>query len=155
MPKIGQIFRPLAIQNNQPSFMTSWCHGAPGIALARLGSLQYLDTPDIRYQIDLALQTTATYAWQGVDHLCCGNLGRVDILLEASRRLSRPELIAQVPQQIAWMIDRAKQTGGFHLFHKVTQGVYHPGFFRGVAGIGYELLRLTEPDLLPSVLLWE
>ncbi|MFM7363091.1 MAG: type 2 lanthipeptide synthetase LanM family protein, partial [Cuspidothrix sp.] len=148
-------FRPFVLKDNQPRFMTSWCHGAPGIALARLGSLPYLDTPEIRRDIDIALQTTEKYSWQGVDHLCCGNLGRVDILLEASRRLSRPELIAKVPQQMAWVVDRAKQTGGFHLFHKVTQGVYHPGFFRGVAGIGYGLLRLAEPDLLPSVLLWD
>ncbi|MBD2131438.1 type 2 lantipeptide synthetase LanM [Sphaerospermopsis sp. FACHB-1094] len=148
-------FRPFVLKDNQPSFMSSWCHGAPGIGLARLGSLPYLDTPEIRRDIDIALQTTEKYSWQGVDHLCCGNLGRVDILLEASRRLSRPELMAQVPQQIAWVVDRAKQTGGFHLFHKVTQGVYHPGFFRGVAGIGYELLRLAKPDVLPSVLLWD
>jgi lantibiotic modifying enzyme len=148
-------FRPFVLKNNQPAFMTSWCHGAPGIGLARLGSLKYLDAPEIRRDIDIALQATQKFSWQGVDHLCCGNFGRVDVLLEASRQLSRPELLETVPQHIACVVDRAKQTGGFHLFHNVTQGVYHPGFFRGVAGIGYELLRLAEPDLLPSVLLWD
>ncbi|MBW4644890.1 MAG: type 2 lantipeptide synthetase LanM family protein [Goleter apudmare HA4340-LM2] len=148
-------FRPFVLKDNKPAFMNSWCHGAPGIALARLGSLQYLDAPEIRQDIDIGLQVTQKFSWQGVDHLCCGNFGRVDVLLEASRRLARPELLEIVPQQIAWVVNRAKQTGGFHLFHNVTQGVYHPGFFRGVAGIGYELLRLAEPGLLPSVLLWE
>jgi lantibiotic modifying enzyme len=33
--------------------------------------------------------------------------------------------------------------------------VDNPGFFQGKAGIGYELLRMARPDLLPSVLLWE
>jgi lantibiotic modifying enzyme len=33
--------------------------------------------------------------------------------------------------------------------------VLDPGLFVGLAGIGYELLRLTEPRQLPSVLLWE
>jgi type 2 lantibiotic biosynthesis protein LanM len=148
-------FRPFVLKDKQPTFMTSWCHGAAGIGLARLGSLKYLDTPAMRQDIDIALQTTQKFSWLGVDHLCCGNFGRVDVLLEASRRLARPELLETVPMQIAWVVERAKQTGGFHLFHKVTQGVYHPGFFRGVSGIGYELLRLSEPDLLPSVLLWD
>jgi len=31
----------------------------------------------------------------------------------------------------------------------------NPGFFTGISGVGYELLRLTHPDVLPSVLLWE
>ena len=30
--------------------------------------------------------------------------------------------------------------------------VDNPGFFQGTAGIGYELLRMARPDLLPSVL---
>jgi lantibiotic modifying enzyme len=33
--------------------------------------------------------------------------------------------------------------------------VDNPSFFQGTAGIGYELLRMARPDLLPSVLLWE
>lgn len=148
-------FRPFVVKDNQPGFMTSWCHGAPGIGLARLGGLNYLDSPQIRRDIDIALEVTQKFSWQGVDHLCCGNFGRVDVLLEASQRLGRPELVSALPQHIAWAVDRAKQTGGFHLFHGVRQGVYHPGFFRGVAGIGYELLRLADPDLLPSVLLWQ
>jgi lantibiotic modifying enzyme len=37
----------------------------------------------------------------------------------------------------------------------LPRSVYQPGFFQGMAGIGYALLRLAHPDLLPSVLLWE
>jgi lantibiotic modifying enzyme len=33
--------------------------------------------------------------------------------------------------------------------------VYNPGLFQGMAGIGYQLLRLACPDELPSLLLWE
>lgn len=148
-------FRSFVANDKQPSFTTSWCHGAPGIGLARLGSLKYLDSPEIRQEIDIALQTTQEFPWRGVDHLCCGNFGRVDVLLEGARRLSRPELLETVPKQIVWAMARAEQTGGFHLFHNIPQGIFHPGFFRGIAGIGYQLLRLAEPDLLPSVLLWK
>ncbi len=31
----------------------------------------------------------------------------------------------------------------------------NPGFFNGVSGVGYQLLRMTHPDLLPSILLWD
>jgi lantibiotic modifying enzyme len=31
---------------------------------------------------------------------------------------------------------------------------FTPGFFQGISGIGYELLRLNNPDI-PSVLLFE
>ncbi len=37
------------VRENKPSFMTSWCHGAPGICLGRLGGLSILDTPEIRH----------------------------------------------------------------------------------------------------------
>ena len=32
---------------------------------------------------------------------------------------------------------------------------HNVGFFTGLAGIGYTLLRYAEPDLLPSVLAFE
>jgi lantibiotic modifying enzyme len=30
-----------------------------------------------------------------------------------------------------------------------------PGFFQGVSGIGYELLRLNAPESLPNILLFK
>ena len=30
-----------------------------------------------------------------------------------------------------------------------------PGLFNGLAGIGYQMLRLAAPGRIPSVLLWE
>jgi len=43
-------------------FSASWCHGAPGIGLARLGGVSLLDTPEIRTDIEAALETTLRYA---------------------------------------------------------------------------------------------
>ena len=54
-------------------FLVTWCHGAPGIALARLGSLSIYQTDEILQDVEVALQTTQKYGLQGVDHLCCGN----------------------------------------------------------------------------------
>ncbi|MEQ9481960.1 type 2 lanthipeptide synthetase LanM family protein [Coleofasciculus sp. F4-SAH-05] len=146
--------RSYALIDGKPTSMTSWCHGAPGIGLARLGSLASLDTPDIRAEIAIALKTTLQFSWQNIDHPCCGNCGRMEVLLVAAQKLLRPDLVEIVKKQANWMVRRAKQVGGFHLFPQFPQDIYNPGFFQGTAGIGYEFLRLAHPDLLPSVLLW-
>ena len=147
--------RSLINKNNQPSFMTTWCHGATGIGLARLGSLAILDTPEIRQEIAIALNTTLKFGLQDIDHPCCGNCGRIELLLVAAQKLSRPELREIAQKQAASVVARAKQAGAFHLFPNLPKDVYNPVFFQGTAGIGYELLRLAYPNILPSVLLWD
>jgi type 2 lantibiotic biosynthesis protein LanM len=137
------------------SFMTSWCHGAPGICLARLGSLSLLDTQQVRQEIEIALKTTQKADWHRVDHLCCGNFGIVEVLQVAAQQLSRPDLLQTAYKRAAWVVARAQQAGCFRLFPYVHKDIYNPSFFTGTAGIGYQLLRLGYPDLLPSVLLWQ
>jgi len=41
------------------------------------------------------------------------------------------------------------------LFHNVSVDIFNPGFFQGLSGIGYGLLRLAEPEKLDSVLIFE
>ncbi|GAP94813.1 type 2 lanthipeptide synthetase LanM family protein [Leptolyngbya sp. NIES-2104] len=136
-------------------FATSWCNGAPGIGLARLGSLAILETDEIRQEIAIALQTTQKLGIQDIDHLCCGNFGRIETLLVGAIQLKQPELAEIAQKQAAWIVTRAINTGSFQLFPKLFRGIYNPGFFQGSAGIGYELLRLAHPEQLPSVLLWQ
>jgi type 2 lantibiotic biosynthesis protein LanM len=139
----------------EPAYQWQWCHGAPGIGLARLGGLGVLDTGQVREDIELAVQTTLDFGVQGVDHPCCGNLGRAELLLSAGQRLARPEL-EEAARANAWRaVSRAERTGGFVLHPMLPRQVDNPGFFQGTAGIGYQFLRLARPNLLPSVLLWE
>jgi type 2 lantibiotic biosynthesis protein LanM len=137
----------------QVSCMNSWCHGAAGIALARLGSLQTLDNTDLRTAIDRAVATTQQAGCQPIDHLCCGNLGRLETLLTAVQVLDRPDLIPIVQKQLSNLIHRAEARGGFYLFP--DKNLFNPGFFQGLSGIGYALLRLAKPDRYPNVLLWQ
>lgn len=142
-------------KSGEPGYLWQWCRGAPGIGLARLGGLSILDTEQVREDIELALQTTLEFGVKGVDHPCCGNLGRAEILLSAGQRLSRPEL-EEAARARAWRtVTRAEQSGGFLSHPMLPKQVDNPGFFQGTAGIGYELLRMARPDQLPSVLLWE
>jgi lantibiotic modifying enzyme len=135
------------LRSSQISFMTNWCHGAPGIGLARLGSLAILDNKEIHQDIEMALKTTQDFGISAIDHLCCGNFGRIEFLLEASCQLKRPELLDEALLKASLLVKQFEKTDSF-------ADVYDPSFFRGIAGIGYELLRLAEPNSLPSVLLW-
>lgn len=138
-----------------PEYRVSWCGGAPGIGMARLGGLSMYRTAEIEQQIDAAIQTTQNFGWQGVDHLCCGNFGRIDVLVLAGQKLSRPDLHEFAHRKATWAVKRAKQNGGYQLFADLPHSVFNPVFFQGMAGIGYELLRLAMPTALPSALLWE
>ncbi|HET7639605.1 MAG TPA: lanthionine synthetase LanC family protein, partial [Ktedonobacteraceae bacterium] len=62
----------------------------------------------------------------------------------------------EVARSRVWqVVARAEQTGSFLLHPLLPERVYNPSFFQGMAGIGYELLRMAYPGGLPSVLLWE
>jgi lantibiotic modifying enzyme len=142
-------------QTEQPVFLSQWCHGAAGIGLARLGSLGMVNTPDMEREIAIALDTTQRDVLQAVDHVCCGNLGRVEVLFIGAQRCSRPDWYQVAFQSAMKVIARARRTGAYQLFADLPHGVLNPGFFQGTAGIGYQLLRLAQPEQLPSVLLWE
>ncbi len=113
-----------------------------------------VETPEIKREVEIALQTTQKHGLQAIDHICCGNLGRAEVLLVGAKRYSRPDWRQVALQQATSVVERAKQTGVDQLFSNLPNSVFNPGFFQGTAGIGYELLRLANDDL-PSVLLWE
>jgi type 2 lantibiotic biosynthesis protein LanM len=142
-------------EETQPAYKANWCHGAPGIGLARLGGLPILDNGHIRRDVEAAIRTTLRMDQEGPDHLCCGNLGRVDLLLVARRHLDRPDLVDAARSRADRVARRARDAGGFSLHTSLSHRVHMPGFFMGTSGIGYQLLRVEQPEVLSSVLLWE
>jgi len=153
IPELGNwpSFRPSVSKDNL-TCMCAWCHGATGIGLARVSTLDILDTPEIHQDIETAINTTINYGLSDIAQLCCGNMGRVEFLLTAGSKLNRPELLELAMQLANQVIARAKSQGHYG-YGRILD--FHPGFFQGAAGIGYELLRLAYPDQLPSVILWE
>lgn len=139
----------------QSRFLVTWCHGAPGIALSRLGGLSIYQTDEILQDVEVALQTTLKYGLQGLDHLCCGNFGRIEVLLVAAQKLFRPHLLEIAQKQAAWVVAQPDRVVTYHLFNNLPNSLFNPGFFQGTAGIAYQMLRLAYPEMLPSVLLWE
>jgi type 2 lantibiotic biosynthesis protein LanM len=144
----------------QGIFMTSWCHGAPGIALARLGSLSVIDNEAIRSDINNGLSTTLKFVRDPAkgqrDHLCCGHFGRADILLAAGQMLGIDEYTQAALNLASARIEQAHKNGDYCLLRGLPRDLPQPGFFNGLAGIGYTCLRFSQlDDPLPSALLWE
>ncbi len=139
-------------------FSVAWCHGAVGIGLARLASLELELEGDesrraeMRRELDVALETTAKYG-AGSDHtLCHGALGNAELLARAGRLLDRPDAVRRAGEIAAIVCDEVL-AGRFHC--GVPGGYETPGLMDGLAGIGYGLLRLAAPETVPSVLLLE
>jgi lantibiotic modifying enzyme len=136
------------------AFPDQWCHGAAGIALARLGSRSIAPAPALDEEIAIALHTTRRRGLSAVDHLCCGNAGRIEALWVGAQRMGRREWHDAALELASRMRARARRAGTYQLFPNLPCDVFNPGLFRGAAGIGYQWLRLAAPEL-PSVLLWE
>ncbi len=140
-------------------FSNSWCNGAPGVALGRAGSLHLCDTPRVREDLDWALATTQSETLSEGDFICCGNLGRVDVLLYASQRMAhsasrRTSLSRTAHQLAAKVIQRAESAGGFALMPGEIFR-FDPRLFVGLTGVGYTLLRLSGRASLPSLMAME
>jgi type 2 lantibiotic biosynthesis protein LanM len=152
--------------NNWPDFRAgggfggSWCHGAPGIGLARLGCVSYHPDAESHREIDTAIQWMQANPPNPSDHLCCGELGNLELLLAAGLRLGRADWVRKAQIRGAAALARAHcpQDGspsGFQSNLGPCESIFMPGLFNGLAGIGYQMLRLAAPDRVPSVLLWE
>ena len=136
-------------------FPSSWCHGGAGIGLARLGTLESLDRVENINEIEIAVNQARMHAANGPDQICCGALSRVELLIAAGRKLSRPELIDCGHKIANKVVARATRLGGYACLQRAPRAVQVPGLFNGLAGIGYQLLRLLEPDKIPSIHLFE
>lgn len=133
----------------EPQFMVAWCHGAPGIGMARLTRLSQMDDAEVRSEIAAAVRATLDYGSDTNDCLCHGTLGNLELLLLARETLDDTRLDAPLRTGTSAVVDRISQ---LNWQCGVPMGVETPGLMTGLAGIGYGLLRLVEPHRVPSVL---
>ena len=143
-------------------FTTAWCHGSPGIALARLEALEFGESEDenasdFADDLDKALATTRNPELDPVDHLCCGNAGRIEVLLSAHRSLQDVSLRTEAEALERKLRRRAEgsaeESEGRYRWSEEDPEAFVPGLMVGAAGLGYTLLRLEDETALPGVLL--
>lgn len=131
-------------------FRVAWCHGAPGIGLARLDTLDVLDDADVRAEILAAVETTAALGLGNANQsLCHGDLGNLELLFRARRCLPHPHLHAQYELAKATVFARGRQ---LRWRCGTPQYVETPSLMIGLAGMALQLLRMANPEQVPSIL---
>ena len=140
----------------RPTFARSWCHGAPGIAIARLrASMVDGDfTESYRAKARIAIATTLgaieeNFATACADTtLCHGLAGLGEIVLLAGLLLDDPTYRDRSLDLARALIGR--HSGSEEWPSGVPSRGPNPSLMLGIAGIGYWLLRLHDPEQVPS-----
>jgi type 2 lantibiotic biosynthesis protein LanM len=136
---------------NRRQFRTHWCHGAPGIGLARLGLVRNMgDDPMLHEEIRVALATTQREGFGGDHCLCHGDLGNCDLLLHAASVFGKADWLIEARRRGTAVIHDHEEHGSWRCGTPLA--VTTPGLMTGLAGIGFGLLRLFAPERIPSVL---
>jgi type 2 lantibiotic biosynthesis protein LanM len=141
-------------RSKQPTWPCRWCHGAPGIGLARIGTIRRggIDARLLRNDVGNAVEGVKRCKPHWQDTLCCGALGGIELLCEAGSSLGRNDLRQFAAQRLLAIVKRAANTGDYAWASGTRQ--FNLGLFRGLAGVGYTLLRQTNSSL-PNVLIWQ
>ncbi len=146
----------------RPVWPCQWCHGAPGIGLARLAMARRvggnvalaakLGGKVVTADISNATESVGQ-AWPGqLDTLCCGTLGGIEFLCEAAGQADTREIGALAARRLASVLATAAANGDYRWNSGKRQ--FNLGLFRGLAGVGYTVLRRIDRSL-PNVLVWE
>ena len=138
----------------EPSWTCQWCHGAPGIGLARVATARQgqIDRNLMTSDIQKAVEGT-TNGWPGlVDTLCCGTLGSIELLREAGVTLRRRDLNELASRRLSAVLQNAKSAGDYRWNSGNRR--FNLGLFRGLAGVGYACLRQVD-GTLPNILIWD
>jgi lantibiotic modifying enzyme len=143
------------------TFMVSWCHGAPGIALGRacLWGTELWDE-SCADEIGIALATTAAMSSLLTDHLCCGSLGLM-LIMQKIATGPWPLTAQQRDNALTKATSYRKQalarcTGGevrLRCFGTKEGDLMLPGFFTGLSGMGLALLPTPASQALAMNLL--
>jgi len=137
----------------EPGTAAQWCHGVSGIGLARALTWKHLADPALVRDAARAVDLTLA-AEDSSDCLCHGTLGNLDCCAVAAEVTGNAEWAERVRRRASAVWNDAHARGHWQTgVPGRNLGVC--GMFMGTAGIGYGLLRLARPDLVPSVLYLE
>lgn len=148
--RFRQVANSLALSTQkQENDLITWCNGVPGVGLANLRFLQDGEGGQMLAEVKDAIEIVLKRGF-GLNHcLCHGDLGNLEFLLQARDILNVNQWDAEIDRIAAMILESIDKYGWLC---GVPLGVETPGLMTGIAGIGYGLLRLAEPQRIPSVL---
>lgn len=139
------------------TFQFGWCHGAPGIALARMHAAR-LDpamAAEVAGMATAGVKTTVTAIAQRLQEpdfdatLCHGIAGLSEVLLRSSEQ-GEAGYLEKTAETALELVRRYDAAGDWP--SGVNAGGPNPSLMIGTAGIGYHLLRVGAPGQIPSIL---
>jgi len=142
--------RPESLAGKDAQFSMAWCHGAPGVGLARAAQLHLLDDR-AREEVRVTAEATASALGRG-HSLCHGDLGNLELVHRAAIVLEDPSLKERADRCVSAVVDHATRE---RWLCGVPLSVETPSLMVGLAGMGYQLLHFAHPERVPSVLLLE
>jgi type 2 lantibiotic biosynthesis protein LanM len=158
--EIEQNWRDLRITDRH-EFADFWCHGAPGIALARAEIMRHLEAMDLLQAQDWefvtqdyknALQTLLNRGNKYNSFcLCHGILGNADILLHLSKLMNDSDLVSVAND---WASQAIVSFESYKSSDRLIARLECDGLMSGTVGMGYEYLRLID-ERVPSILAFE
>ncbi|MCK6548038.1 type 2 lantipeptide synthetase LanM family protein [Myxococcota bacterium] len=148
---IGQGDYPDLRAGAEAGTRVAWCHGAPGAGLARARILRTLGAHDLEAELRATVATTLESGFGRGHCLCHGDAGNLELLLTARRALDDRRLDTELEAHTRTFVEDVAK--GWRC--GVPQHLEVPGLMTGIAGIGLALLRLADPDAVPSLLTLE
>lgn len=129
-------------------FMYGCCAGAPGIGMSRLILKNLLDNTDV---FDIDIERAEKFCTEeeivGNDSFCCGSMGWIDLLAELSVKNNNTSLLSEAKKIAAAVIP---SNSGTDYVLSNLKGIYDIAFFKGMSGIGYQMIRLLDAEAVPS-----
>lgn len=128
----------------------AWCHGTAGIALSRLKIYQRHKLPPAREEALRALNFSLASPGMVEHSICHGSVGNLEPLLLASELFPEEQKWETELQLRSEQILKDINSNGWRT--KLPSQCTEPGLMIGMAGIGFQFLRLHARHQVPSVL---
>ena len=132
-----------------PRYPVAWCHGAAGIGLTRLAAFELFRDEELYNEALTALDTTVRRGFGQTHCLCHGDMGNLELLLLGGCILNDEKWSDEARRLVHQVLNSIDRHGWYC---GGPGGVELPGLMHGIAGIGYQMLRVAEPEQVPSLL---
>ncbi len=144
--------RPGEVEACDDHFVVAWCHGAPGIGLARLLIRDHLADAAIEEEIAIAVTKTLRDGFGSTHSLCHGDLGNLEFLMRVAQAREDRALDERCHRLAAGILESIAREGWRTGYAPGTEPL---GLMAGLAGIGYGLMKWAAPARVPSLLALE
>ncbi len=139
------------IQFTNYTFMSAWCHGAPGIGMARLHAYKWFGNGHFLKMAENAIDNTIrTLSQRNTNYtLCHGVFGNLNLLIDAYCVTNNSSFLSTA---VNYGKHAIANNNGYTSGISKTGARADANLLNGLAGIGHFYLRLVDPSNIKSVL---